>query len=185
MAEWRTLSERAALPLFHELGVLWIHRDGDEFFEANAKMLNQHGVPFSRWSARELSERFPVVKLAADEVGFFEPWGGGLMARRAVQQLAAELEAAGVTFLRGRVSPIHATDSVHGGLPRVTTESGERIEAEPFVFACGAWLDQALNSRTLSDEEKKLAREIAESPELAGQRAELLRQLLGIDASAR
>jgi glycine/D-amino acid oxidase-like deaminating enzyme len=142
MSEWRALSERAALPLFHELGVLWVHREGDDFFEANAKMLGQHGVPFSRWSARELAARFPVINVAADEAGFFEPWGGGLMARRAVQQLAAELEGAGVTFLRGRVSPIHTADGVGGGLPQVTTASGEPIEAEQFVFACGPWLDQ-------------------------------------------
>lgn len=141
MAEWRALSERAALPLFHETGVLWVHGAGDPFFEANAQTLDAHGVPFERLSARELEARFPVLRVD-DEVGFFEPWGGGLMARRAVQRLALELEAEGVTFLHGEVMPIHAADAVDGALPAVATADGARLEADAFVFACGPWLDR-------------------------------------------
>jgi glycine/D-amino acid oxidase-like deaminating enzyme len=143
MTEWRALSRRAALTLYHEMGVLWIHRDGEEFYEANAKMLAEHDVPFERWSARELGARYPVLQVADDEAGFFEPQGGGLMARRAVQQLAAELEAAGVTFLHGRVSPIRTADAVDGALASVRTADDTVIEAERFVFACGPWLDRA------------------------------------------
>lgn len=142
MAEWRALSNRAALPLFHETGVLWIHRDGEEFFEANAKMLTKHGVPFTRWPARELKARFPVLRVGDNEAGFFEPRGGGLMARRAVQQMAVELEAAGVAFMHGKVAPIHDTDGVGGALRSVATADGDQIEAEQFVFACGPWLDR-------------------------------------------
>lgn len=142
MAEWRALSERAALPLFHEIGVLWIHQDGEELIEANVSMLTRHGVPFSRWPAREVRARFPIIQIADDEAGFFEPQGGGLMARRAVQQMAAELEGAGVTFLHGKVKPIRAADGTGGVLPSVTTVDGKLIEAEQFVFACGPWLDR-------------------------------------------
>jgi glycine/D-amino acid oxidase-like deaminating enzyme len=142
MAEWRALSERAALPLFHELGVLWIHRDGDELIEANAKTLAKHSVPFERWQKRELEARFPVLQLADDEAGFYESRGGGLMARRAVQQMAVELEAAGVAFLHGNVAPIRAAEAVGGALPSVKTLDGGLIEAEQFVFACGPWLDR-------------------------------------------
>lgn len=142
MEEWRALSERAALPLFHEMGILWIHGDGEEFFEANARMLARHNVPFTRWPARELMARFPVLHVAVDEVGFFEPRGGGLMARRAVQQIAVELEAAGVSFLQGQVKPIRGDAGVAGALPSVTTVAGDLIEAEQFVVACGPWLDR-------------------------------------------
>lgn len=64
------------------------------------------------------------------------------MARRAVQQMAVELEAAGVAFLHGKVTPIHAADAAGGALPSVTTVDGGQIEAEQFVFACGPWLDR-------------------------------------------
>lgn len=142
MAEWRALSERAVLPLFHEIGMLWMYRDGDEFFEASATMLTKHGVPFERWPARELRARFQVLQVADDEAGFFEPRGGALMARRAVQHMAVELEAAGVTFLHGEVAPIRAANGVAGALPSVRSADGGLIEAEQFVFACGPWLDR-------------------------------------------
>lgn len=141
MTEWRALSERAALPLFHETGVLWVHGAGDPFFEANAETLAAHGVPFERLSTRELEARFPVLRVD-DEVGFFEPRGGGLMARRAVQRLALELEVEGVTFLDGEVMPIHTADAVDGALSAVNTADGARVEADAFVFACGPWLDR-------------------------------------------
>lgn len=142
MAEWRGLSERASLPLFHETGVLWIHRDGDPYFEDNARVLGKHGVPFARMSSAELRSRYPVLRVANDEAGLFEPRGGGLMARRAVQQLALELEAEGAALLHGEVEPIHAADGIEGALPSVTTTGGEVIEAEAFVVACGPWLGQ-------------------------------------------
>ncbi|MFQ5530731.1 MAG: FAD-dependent oxidoreductase, partial [Gemmatimonadota bacterium] len=131
MAEWRGLSDRTALPLFHEMGVLWIHRDGDEFFESNANMLTRHGIPFSRWPARELRTRFPVLRLAEDEAGFFEPRGGGLMARRAVLQMAVELESAGVTFLQGQVAPIHAAEGIGGAGPARNTAAGAGKQTQP------------------------------------------------------
>ena len=124
MAEWRALSERAALPLFHEIGVLWIHRDGEEFFEANAKMLTRHGIPFSRWPTRELKARFPVLHVADGEAGFFEPRGGGLMARRAVQQMAVELKTAGVPILQGKIAPIHVADGIGGAGQRAGGAAG-------------------------------------------------------------
>jgi len=76
-----------------------------------------------------------------DEVGFFEPEAGALMARRAVQFLASTLAEDGVAFLTGKVSPVSIAQGESGALPAITTSRG-RIEAEQFVFACGPWLDR-------------------------------------------
>lgn len=142
MAEWRTLSRRAGLPLFHAIGVLWLHRRHDAFSEATARTLAAHDVPFARLSAEQLRSRYPVLRVDDDQRGILEPRAGGLMARRAVQRLASELAANGVTFLRGRVQSISADDARQGVLPRVTTAGGRSIEADAFVLACGPWLDR-------------------------------------------
>lgn len=142
LVEWRALSERAALPLFHEIGVLFIHKDGEESIDASTKALTKHGIPFERLRASELRTRFPVLHVADDEAGFFEPRAGGLMARRAVQQMVVELKSEGVKFLHGTVTPIRTTDGVGGALQSVNTADGKLIEAEQFVFACGPWLDR-------------------------------------------
>lgn len=142
MVEWRALSKRAGLPLFHDIGVLWLHADDDPFSDATARTLDAHGVPFTRLSARELRSRYPVLQVDDEQAGILEPRAGGLMARRAVQQLAAELEADGVTFLHGWVSPVTGADGEGGILRSVTTAEGPVIEADGFVFACGPWLDR-------------------------------------------
>ncbi|MEM7357442.1 MAG: FAD-dependent oxidoreductase, partial [Acidobacteriota bacterium] len=142
LAEWRALSQRAALPLFHETGVLWIHHADDNYVNATAKTLAKHEVPYQHLSTRELAEHYPVLATADEALGFLEPRGGALMARRAVQTLASELQASGVRFIAGEVQPIRAADGVGGSLPSVRTTEGEVLAAEQFVFACGPWLDQ-------------------------------------------
>jgi hypothetical protein len=82
------------------------------------------------------------MRVGNDEAGFLEPAGGALMARRAIQSLASELSAKGVTFLSGAVSPIRQEQGEHGALAAVITKSGERLDAEQFVCACGPWLDR-------------------------------------------
>ena len=142
MAEWRALSTRADLPLFHETGVLWIHRVGDPFVEATVRTLARHDIPYERLASNELRSCYPVLRVASDEAALFEPRAGGLMARRAVQTLTAELEADGVELLAGEVAPIRAADGDSGSLCAVHTAAGEVLEADSFVFACGPWLDR-------------------------------------------
>jgi len=142
MAEWRALSRRAAVPLFHELGVLWLHAPGDEFVEATVRVFSRHGFPFSLLGPAELRSRYPVLRVADDEAGFLGPRGGGLMARRAVQQLVLELESDGVPLLHGEVEPIRVASGEGGALPAVRTRDGRVISAGAFVAACGPWLDR-------------------------------------------
>lgn len=142
LAEWRRLSDRTGLPLFHETGVLWIHGAGDPFVEATADTLARHGIPFERLASQELRSRYPVLRVADGEAALLEPRAGGLMAGRAVRALAEELVADGVTLLAGEVAPIRTADAESGVLPAVRTVEGTALEAEQFVFACGPWLDR-------------------------------------------
>jgi sarcosine oxidase len=142
LGEWQALSARAGLPIFHPMGVLWVHTQASELVQSSARVLFRQNIPFTLMTAQELRRRFPVMRVGNDEAGFFEPAGGALMARRAVQTLAAELKASGVAFVSGEVSAIRREQGEQGALPAVTTKGGERLEAEQFVFACGPWLDR-------------------------------------------
>ena len=142
ISDWQALSAQTGLPIFHQMGVLWVHTDPDELVQASARVLLQYDIPFTVVSARDLRGQFPVMRVDDGEAGFLEPRGGALMARRAVQFLAADLVANGVAFLTGSVSPIRQEEGNRGALAAVTTTSGERLEAEQFVFACGPWLDR-------------------------------------------
>ena len=142
VAEWQALSDRAALPLFHQTGVLWLYGEDDSYVRATAPVLEKHEIPFEHLDTKELGKRYPVINAESGYSGFLEPGGGGLMARRAVQTLAAELKDQGVDFLHGKVLPIGGSDARAGALPHVSLDDGARIEGSRFVFACGPWLDK-------------------------------------------
>ncbi len=142
IGDWQALSARTGLPIFHQIGELEVHTEPDELVQASARVLSEYDIPFQLLSAGDLRARFPVMRVEDGEAGLLQPQGGALMARRAVQFLAADLAASGVTFLADLVSPISREHGDGGALPAVTTTGGERIEAEQFVFACGPWLDR-------------------------------------------
>jgi glycine/D-amino acid oxidase-like deaminating enzyme len=142
LGDWQALSARTGLPVFHPMGVLWLHEEGDSLVRASADVLSRLGIPHEFLSTGDLRSRYPVLRADDGEAGFLEPRAGALMARRAVQVMAAELAADGVAFFGATVRPVRADRADGGSLPAVTTSAGETIAAEQFVFACGPWLDQ-------------------------------------------
>jgi len=141
---WQRLSATAGLPIFHPLGVLWLHQEGDPMVAASASSLDRLGIPFEMLTRAQLAKRYPVAATQSGDAGFLEPGGGGLMARRAVQTLVHQAADDGLAVLQGEVRPLRASDSAGGALPaiRIRTPDGEgSLHAENFVMACGPWLD--------------------------------------------
>ena len=142
---WKSLSETARLPLFHQLGVLRVHELEDPFVKASKVALTKLQIPFHSLSAAEIRSQYPVMKVAQSEAAIFEPLGGGLMARRAVQTLVAQAVAEGMDYMTAEVQPVSAADGEAGSMKRVMVWSDGReqpVVADAFVMACGPWLDQ-------------------------------------------
>lgn len=137
LEEWKALSSRAAPPLFHETGVLWMARKEDALTTSTVATLQHVGVPHERLSRAELDARWPQIDFGPVTWAIHEPNAGVVAARRAVAQVAREAEGAGARALRAAVVP-----PVLGGarLGAIRTAAGEEIRADTFVFACGPWL---------------------------------------------
>jgi sarcosine oxidase len=133
---WKELSERAEPPIFHRTGVLWMGRSGDDYMQKTAVSLRQSGAPHESIPHDELARRFPQIGLGAIEWGIFEPESGALLARRAVQVVAAEAERLGVERFAAAAPPADGQKR----LEAMTLSSGDRLAAGVFVFACGPWL---------------------------------------------
>ncbi len=136
LPEWRGLSARAGLPLFHDIGVLFFFPRREAFLEETMRAHRRLGLPTELIERRALRRRFPQIDFDGIEAGIFEPQFGVLMARRAVQTVVAEFVAAGGDYRRAAVEP----PGDRRRLERVVTTGGERLEADRFVFACGPWL---------------------------------------------
>jgi monomeric sarcosine oxidase len=136
LAAWRELSERFEPPLFHRTGVLWMGRSGDAYMTASRAAFEREGVVHESLDRADLERRFPQIALGPIQWGILEPDSGALLARRAVQVVAAESAREGVERIDGAVAP----PSGSGRLAAVSLSSGERLAAGIFVFACGPWL---------------------------------------------
>ena len=134
---WQQFFKRVNdLSLFKQTGVLWLAGQNDNYCEATWNTLSKLGVDLEKLTRRDLRARYPQYDFSDIEWGILELGSGALMARRAVQTVAARTVQDGTHFLGECVLPFTAT----GRLDSVKTGSGATIEAERFVFACGPWL---------------------------------------------
>jgi len=137
LADWRALSARADLPLFHQTGVLFFFPEADPFLDETMRVHGRLGLPTQLLEAAQLRRRYPQIDFTGIAAGLYEPGFGALMARRAVQNLVAEFTRAGGDYRRVQVRPPETSSE---RLEQVVTVEGERIRARRFVFACGPWL---------------------------------------------
>jgi len=135
--EWRALSARSGLPLFHETGVLFFFPEAQPYLEETMRVHRRLGLPTALLDAPELRRRFPQFDFTGVAAGLYEPGFGALMARRAVQSLVAEFVDRGGAYRQAEVAP---PDGAGPALTQIRLGNGENLRAANFVFACGAWL---------------------------------------------
>jgi len=133
--EWRSLSARAGLPIFHETGVLFFAPRIDSYFEESIAVHNRLGFAIEVLDEAALRRRFPMIDFGGITAGLYEPRFGALMARRSVQTLVAEFVRAGGHYRQAAVAP-----PPPGPRLEAVSAGGETLRADRFVFACGPWL---------------------------------------------
>lgn len=136
LTDWRALSARAGLPIFHETGVLFFFTEDDPFLAATMAVHRRLGLPTELLDAGAMRRRFPQIDFNGVAAGLFEPRFGALMARRAVQTLVAEFVRAGGEYRQAQVAPPRP---VERALTAIQTDAG-MLRAGRYVFACGPWL---------------------------------------------
>lgn len=136
LEDWRWLSGRVAPPIFHSLGVVFFFPRIEPYVTQSIEVHTRLRIPLETLGRAELVKRFPQVVWDGVEIGLYEHDRGPLMARRAVQALVREFQAAGGEYRQLAVSP----PQVGKTLESIATTSGETLQADRFVFACGPWM---------------------------------------------
>ena len=134
--EWRWLSGRSGLPIFHPTGVLFFFGRREPYVTQSIEVHQRAGIPLEVLDRAMLAKRFPQVVWDGVELGLYEHDRGVLMARRAVQTLVQEFVAAGGEYRQAAIVPPQPDASFDS----IQTTAGESLSASRFVFACGPWL---------------------------------------------
>jgi monomeric sarcosine oxidase len=134
--QWRWLSGRSGLPIFHPTGVVFLFGRREPYVTQSIEVHQQLKIPLEVLDRTALAQRFPQISLDGIELGLFEHDRGVLMARRSVQTLVHEFVAAGGEYRQAAVVPPKADASFDS----IQTNAGETLRASRFVFACGPWL---------------------------------------------
>jgi glycine/D-amino acid oxidase-like deaminating enzyme len=132
LSEWKRLSERSALPLFHECGVLFLFEQMVDYARDSIAVHRERDLPLVQLDHGELARRFPQINFDGVAFGLFEPDFGALMARRSVEELVARFTAQGGEYRLAHAAP--------DGTPRQVPLDGRREHAGAIIYACGPWL---------------------------------------------
>lgn len=132
LEEWKALSERASLPLFHEHGVLFCFNDMVDYARQSIEVHARLGLELEQLEASALAERWPQMNFDGIAFGLFERQFGALMARRGVEETVTRFVEQGGEYMLA-----HAMPSSDGRSVRL---DGERRSADVVVWACGPWL---------------------------------------------
>ncbi|OQW63201.1 MAG: hypothetical protein A4S17_07770 [Proteobacteria bacterium HN_bin10] len=135
LVEWKRLSDRSALPLFHQAGVLMCFQEMIDYARESIAVHERLGLPLEQLDNATLRQRWPQMNFDGIAFGLFEPEFGALMARRAVEELATRFVAAGGAYLVA-----HATPGADGHSVML---DGVLQRSEAIVWACGPWLPKA------------------------------------------
>jgi len=128
---WRELEAESGEDLMVECGVAWFAHSEDGWEAESERTLAAQGIPSQRLEPSEAARLFPSFDGGDLAFVLLEPEAGVLRAQRAVRALASQAVAHGARLVRGRAGPEDGA---------AVLESGERLEGDAVVWACGGWL---------------------------------------------
>lgn len=130
--EWKRLSRRSGLPLFHQAGVLFCFQEMVDYARQSIDVHHRLGLPLEQIDATALRQRWPQMNFDGIAFGLFEPEFGALMARRAVEEAVVRFVSEGGGYRLARAAP--------GADGRTVLLDDVPMDAEAVVWACGPWL---------------------------------------------
>lgn len=134
---WTANERKWKQRLLNRIGVLWMVAGRDDAWEAESlAMLAESKIPYSRFSRRELTKRWPQINFDGIDWGVFEPKSGYLLARSSCQAVVEGFIAEGGTYRQAAVDA-EADSSEFNAL---SLSDGSQLRADRFVFACGPWM---------------------------------------------
>mgnify|MGYP001032563723 CR=1 FL=1 len=139
--EWDARYTRDRAPLFYTTGDIILRDEMSPYLERTTQQWDDLGAEYEWLEPEEVNRRFPMIDSSRYPLALYEPGAGVVRASAAIQSAAEQYRRNGGQFVTARITP----GNVQGGrLAGVTTDTGEVLTADTYVFACGPWLPKVL-----------------------------------------
>ncbi len=133
---WKQFFSEIGRSLLIKTGILWMGKTEDPLIDATTTTLKSLGIPTQILSRNDLELTYPQLGFDSIVRGVYEPDGGVLLARQAVEAVVNKAVQIGTECRLSLVRPL----TEKGKIVFLSTEDGTPINAETFVVACGSWL---------------------------------------------
>ncbi len=135
---WQKYERRWKRQFLHRSGVLWMASGHDEGFErGSVEMLGRAKIKFQELSVAQMRKRWPQIHFEGIQWGIFEPECGYLDARASCRAVVEAFVATGGKY---RQLAVLGNGLESGPLRNLALSDGSQLQADSYVFACGAWL---------------------------------------------
>ncbi|HEY1769748.1 MAG TPA: N-methyl-L-tryptophan oxidase [Chthoniobacterales bacterium] len=138
---WRELEKATGEKLLEITGLLMVGEERSAIIRGARSAACEHDLPLEILGRREITLRYPALKVLPNEIGLFEPDGGVLAPERAT---AAHLQIAARAG-----AEIRFDCAMAGWLPNddgfeIALRDGTRIATRALILAVGPWFARAL-----------------------------------------
>jgi glycine/D-amino acid oxidase-like deaminating enzyme len=135
---WRELEKETGQHLFNNTGVIWLcYDEHTPLVDESISFATKHKMEYEYLTKQELTLRHPAIESSDLHHAYFDPYGGYLNARRSMISMRNLFVSLGGHYEESFVLP---GDILGDRLQDIQAQSGEKIKADLFIFACGSWL---------------------------------------------
>lgn len=136
---WRESERRLGLPLFVQLGALWMFSGDDSYARAAVPHLTDCGIAIEEIGVAEAAKLYTAIRFEGVDTVFVEEGAGYVKARQACRAVVRAVAAGGGEVLERAVRP---GPIAGGGMTGIALSDGSTLQADAYVFACGPWLPE-------------------------------------------
>jgi glycine/D-amino acid oxidase-like deaminating enzyme len=138
LALWKEHEQRWQKALYVRTGMLFLATKDDPFLAESQSALADENIGFESLSVAEASRRFPQISFEDIGTVLFEQDAGALFARENCSTVVEHLVAEGGEFITAAAR----RPSIKNNHAIFELTSGDPLQADMYVFACGPWMGQ-------------------------------------------
>lgn len=137
---WKEHQQRWNKKLFFNTDVLWFcYQEKSPIVDDSIPFSKKYKAEYEFLALDEIIKRYPVINCEDLHHGWLDPHGGYLKARESCLIVNEAFRQEGGKFIQAETIPGKISSDK---MENISLSSGEKIKADAYLFACGAWLPQ-------------------------------------------